>query len=584
MALAHFHTGTVSRASGRSAVDAAAYVLRVNMLDQRTGQSYSYGRNAADAVNTFVWLPKGASDEYRDAAVLANYMESRETRKNSRTARTFEGALPHELSEEQRERLVKDFAREFTRKGFAVIVGIHRPHEHGDERNHHFHMLISTRTMDAKGFGDKARDLDKVETLEAWRSRFETLTNKQLERHGHEARIDMRSYEKQGSDQVAQIHMGPVAAALERNGIATDRGDQVRGVMLENLIQGRIEPKTIAAVNEAEKQEADQQQRDEQRQGRSWTEGKARTAALSAEEVIAVSAVDRQRQEDQAARVDAQRQADRDDYRASSVPLHLRMMAAAFRFLRIHSSVLADRVLGRMDEGTISASMRAERRQMIERAASPREHEKAVQDPERFISLQIPQTDPAIAIAADAPKLLKDRQKTWMAQSGGYEQLPAQLKHSAEASFAKWKAASSRAAAGIQIDDYVRYVQGKEQERAGLAEPGSTPNLPRPRAEKDFHTFVNRGQRPAPYRAMLGELRDNQRDADQGSSGGYVWSFERPAETSPAVPATPAHPGFVQRLEQQQKAKGERLADLLPKEQRKRQQEREDGLGLDLEL
>ena len=462
MALAHFHAGTVSRGAGRSAVDAAAYVLRVNMLDQRTGTSYSNGRNAADAVYTFVWLPKNAPEQYRDAEALANYMESRETRSNSRTARTIEAALPHELTDEQRQLLVKDFAREFTRKGLAVMVGIHKPHEHGDDRNHHFHMVISTRTMDAQGLGAKLRDLDKVETLEAWRERWETLTNKQLERHGHLARIDMRSFDRQGREGAPQIHMGPVVAALERKGIETDRGDQVRSVR-------------------AEREQQDQEK------GRTWTDGRALRAELAAEPVPIVSAVERQVEEDRQARAAAQRQEARDQARAASVPFHLRMLAGALRVLR--GSAMMNTVMGRIDEATIAASMREAKRQQI---------------PEKV----------------------------------------------------------------------------KEQ----------APRRKQAKVEQEPRTFVDRGRRPAPYHALVGELRDNERDSKQPeteSAAAAVWSHETqpPVAERAASPATPGKPmSFLAQLEVDQRMKGQTLADLLPKQQRQRKRDRSDGLGHDLEL
>ena len=110
---------------------------------------------------TFIVAPEGAPAWAQDRAALWNAAEARETRINSVTAREWELALPSEIGAAERSAIVRDFAQELVaRYGVAVDVAIHAPHREGDQRNHHAHVLTSTRVLTADGFTDKTRVLD----------------------------------------------------------------------------------------------------------------------------------------------------------------------------------------------------------------------------------------------------------------------------------------------------------------------------------------------------------------------------------------------------------------------------------------
>ena len=241
MAIAHFNVAIVGRSSGKSSVHAAAYASRSDLVDERTGELHRYARKGADIVASWVWLPKGAPERLRDRAALWNAVEMAETRKNSQLARRIILALPHELTTEQQEQLLKDYVREnFTRKGLAADVNIHKPDPKGDERNFHAHILIPTRFIDKAGIGKKDRDSNAKDVLQAWRKDWEKKVNKQLERYGHETRISMDSLEAQGVDRTPQIHLGQGASALDRKGIETDRAEQLRQIANDNDQRARV--------------------------------------------------------------------------------------------------------------------------------------------------------------------------------------------------------------------------------------------------------------------------------------------------------------------------------------------------------
>jgi len=241
MATYHLSVKTISRSQGRSATAAAAYRTGARIADERTGVLHDYQRRTGVEVAVLV-LPDTAPDWASDRAHLWNAAERAETRKNSTVAREFEIALPAELDAEERQRLAVDFARELVlRHGCAADVAIHRPGRAGDSRNHHAHILLTTRRLTAAGFGAKTRELDDLKSGEIgrWRERFAEVQNARLREAGVEARVDHRSLEAQGNDREATIHLGPTATALERRGVPTRRGESNRAVQASHAQRQR---------------------------------------------------------------------------------------------------------------------------------------------------------------------------------------------------------------------------------------------------------------------------------------------------------------------------------------------------------
>lgn len=227
MAIFHLSVKTISRSAGRSSTAAAAYRAGVEITDERTGAIHDYRRKAG-VESAELFLPDGAPEWATDRAKLWNAAEQSEKRKNSTVAREFEVALTSELSADQRRKLAHDFARELVKRhGFAVDVAIHAPGKEGDTRNHHAHILCTTRKLTAEGFTEKTRELDDRATgaqeVTHWREQWAGLTNAALERAGHAARVDHRSLEMQGIDREPTIHLGPSATAIERRGEVSEK-------------------------------------------------------------------------------------------------------------------------------------------------------------------------------------------------------------------------------------------------------------------------------------------------------------------------------------------------------------------------
>lgn len=228
----HASVKSISRSTGRSAVAAAAYRAAAVMRDERTGLQHDYSRKAG-VVWSGVILPENAPADFTDPAHLWNAAEQSENRKNSVTARELQLALPAELDDERRRAVAEAVARFLVeRYGVAVHAAIHRPDRKGDERNHHAHILFTTRRVGPDGLTEKTRELDAKATrsaeVEAIRQAAAAAINRELERAGSPERVDHRSYERQGIEQEPTTHLGPSASAMERNGEGSDRGDRNR--------------------------------------------------------------------------------------------------------------------------------------------------------------------------------------------------------------------------------------------------------------------------------------------------------------------------------------------------------------------
>jgi len=155
VALYSLSTKPISRSGGRSAVAAAAYRSGTELADERTGLVADYTRRRG-VVHTEIVTRDGVPVPEREA--LWNQAEAAERRKDSRVAREYVVALPHELDADQRLALARELAVELSeRYGVAVDLAVHAPDREGDERNHHAHLLVTTRAYGHDGLGDKVR-------------------------------------------------------------------------------------------------------------------------------------------------------------------------------------------------------------------------------------------------------------------------------------------------------------------------------------------------------------------------------------------------------------------------------------------
>ena len=190
---------------GEFATASASYILRERITDTLTGLIFDYSRKK-DLAGAFTVLPNGAPDELHHAPTLWNSVmracckKNGELRVNANTARALIVALPHELSDSEREHLTQDIAQELVnRHGVACSVGIHRPHD-GDPRNYHAHLLFSPNRLGANGWGEKTREFNGPEgqkTTRKIREWVAGLINHHLHRAGHAESVSPDTLEAQ---------------------------------------------------------------------------------------------------------------------------------------------------------------------------------------------------------------------------------------------------------------------------------------------------------------------------------------------------------------------------------------------------
>ena len=236
MAIYHCSTKTVNRSSGRTAVASSAYRAGEKLEDERTGLTHDFTRKDGVAHSEIL----SNLDIEIDRAELWNLAEKTENRKDARTAREWVIALPDELDADQRKDLAKEFATALVdRYGVIADLAIHEPSKGGNDKNHHAHIMLTTRKAqldpdhklilttkaDIELSNSKRKSLDMgttQEDIKQIREIWADLANKALERAGYREKIDHRSYADQNNGLQATIHEGTKVTQLRRQGIDTE--------------------------------------------------------------------------------------------------------------------------------------------------------------------------------------------------------------------------------------------------------------------------------------------------------------------------------------------------------------------------
>jgi hypothetical protein len=244
MAIFYMKTNIIGRSSGRSAVGAAAYRRSAKMqsvahaayqrgekiIEKGNKITHDY-RSKGGVVYSEIMLPDDAPPEFMDAQILWNTVEASEKRKDAQLAREIIVALPREFNLQEQIEIMREYVKtNFVNKGMIADFSIHNM---GDA-NPHAHIMLTLRHVSQTGFGYKNTDWNKKEFLLSYREAWANIINGMLVRKGLDDRIDHRSYKEQGVDRLPYIHLGHEAAALEKKGIATRRGDYNREIKRRN--------------------------------------------------------------------------------------------------------------------------------------------------------------------------------------------------------------------------------------------------------------------------------------------------------------------------------------------------------------
>jgi hypothetical protein len=243
MAIYHLHLGIITRGKGKSAVAAAADRSGTNLTNEYDGEVHDFTHKGG-LVHTEIILPANAPPEFADRSTLWNSVEKVERYKTAQLAREVELAFPYELTAEQNLSLVRKYVTEnFVNAGMCADICIHDPDR--NTPNPHAHIMLTMRPLNEdKSWGAKLKtvggktvyttDWNDRARAEEWRAAWAKAVNDELERIGSSERIDHRSYQRQGINQIPTVHLGVSATQMERRGIVTDRGNINRDIAVSN--------------------------------------------------------------------------------------------------------------------------------------------------------------------------------------------------------------------------------------------------------------------------------------------------------------------------------------------------------------
>ena len=272
----HFSISMISRGKSKSAVASAAYISCEKLTNEWDGVIHDY-HNKKGLLHSEIFLPDNIPKEFQDRSFLWNNVELNEKASNAQLARNFIIALPKELSFEENKKLITDFIQEnFVSKGMIADLAIHdRTSE--DNNNIHAHIMTTLRPINEKGEwqakskkeyildenGEKVKlkngnyktrkinttDWNEQDKAEEWRKAWADITNKYLEENSIQDKVDHRSYQRQGIEQIPTIHLGVSATQMEKKGIVTDRGNINREIKQQNAILREISRRIKALLN-----------------------------------------------------------------------------------------------------------------------------------------------------------------------------------------------------------------------------------------------------------------------------------------------------------------------------------------------
>ena len=273
MAIYHLCIKIISRGKGKSAVAASAYRSGEKIKNEYDGIVHDFTRKGG-ITHTEILLPQNAPQEFSNRSILWNSVEKIEKSKNSQLAREIEIALPKELSREKQIELVREYVKEnFVKVGMCADIALHDK----NDGNPHAHILLTMRpfnkdtTWGAKSKkeyildenGEKVKlkngnyktrkintvDWNEQDKAEEWRKAWADITNKYLKENSIQEKVDHRSYQRQGIEQIPTIHLGVSASQMEKKGITTDRGNINREIKHQNKILKEISRRIKALLN-----------------------------------------------------------------------------------------------------------------------------------------------------------------------------------------------------------------------------------------------------------------------------------------------------------------------------------------------
>ena len=203
----------LSSAHMATATAAQGYIEDPAKVDQRHGNANSFGT---------------IGKTYEERLKFWDLVNEHEREKDARTQTRLVLELPHEASDKDRQRIVRDFCAWYEERGIPYWAAIHAPTKKNDNRNHHAHVVhmdrparqmrhpetgvtvwdftISQKKRDATRHykttypyrQKKSPALRNIDHVKQQRQRFAEVTNSVMAASGNKVRYDARSYKDMG--------------------------------------------------------------------------------------------------------------------------------------------------------------------------------------------------------------------------------------------------------------------------------------------------------------------------------------------------------------------------------------------------
>ncbi|TBR70054.1 MULTISPECIES: MobQ family relaxase [unclassified Escherichia] len=201
MAIFHLDFKIVKRSEGMTSVAKAAYHARTRITDDRIGETFDFSHRT-DLHGHIILAPVSTPAHIIESSpALWNEVERVERQNNGQTARYFDVAIPVELNNDDKKKLVAEYCQKnFVDKGMIADIAFHDL----DSKNPHAHIMLTLKTIGPEGFGKKDRSWNDKKIMIQWRESWATMSNSYLEAAGSEERIDHRSLRTQCADALAQ--------------------------------------------------------------------------------------------------------------------------------------------------------------------------------------------------------------------------------------------------------------------------------------------------------------------------------------------------------------------------------------------
>ncbi|BEM63572.1 hypothetical protein SME23J_25990 [Serratia marcescens] len=257
MAIFHLDFKIVKRSEGRSSVAKAAYHARTRITDERTGDTYDYSRRT-DLYGHVILAPVNAPQYIvKNSTALWNEVERVERQQNGQTARYFDVAIPTELNNDDKKKLVLEYCQKnFVEKGMIADIAFHDL----DSDNPHAHVMLTLKTIGPEGFGKKERSWNDRKMSVLWRESWSAMANSYLAAAGSSERIDHRSLQAQHEE---ALEKAAVALDNEEKALWLAKATETNRPAMKRIHSAKWRSKaaqeqraTEQAVRDAAKQEA----------------------------------------------------------------------------------------------------------------------------------------------------------------------------------------------------------------------------------------------------------------------------------------------------------------------------------------